>query len=592
MVSARLRDSTNGTSPPFVRSRIPLIAVLAVIALLPVAVLAQSATTPSGASQQLPARAAQRPNEAARGTAILRGFVVAADTGLPIRRAQLRVSGQSVPSRLATTDAQGRFEIKELPAGRYTLSASKSGFVSLEYGQRRPSESGTPLELSDTQVIEKLVIGLPRGSVIAGRISDEFGEPVANAVVNALRYGYVAGERRLLPASGQNSRDTTDDQGQFRLFGLPPGDYVISAALRVGGEVTDPAGERTGYAPTYFPGTPNIAEAQRVRLAVSQEHSGVVFGLIPTRLVQIIGTAIDSQGAPLTGGGVMLFPSVATGAPLSQSASARVERSGQFRFRDVAPGRYSITAYTADAFRSGQGRSTGELGHQEITVGTDDLNGLVLVTLRGARVTGHVITDTGTLPSFRASQMSIVPRSVGVFAPGPAPGSTRVNDDWTFDIGNVFQTRLFRVNLPEGWHLKHVLLNDRDVTDIPTEFSPGQTYAGMQIVITQKTAAVTGRVTDGRGDAVTDATVVIFPANENLWANQSRFVRTARPDQSGRFEIRGLPPFDRYLAVAVQVLEDGQIGDPEFLTSRGAQATAFTLREDETRALDLRVGAR
>lgn len=73
---------------------------------------------------------------------------MSADTGAPIRRAQVRIASPDArESRVAATDAQGRFEIKELPAGRYTVTASKGGFVSLQYGQRRPSESGTPIEL-------------------------------------------------------------------------------------------------------------------------------------------------------------------------------------------------------------------------------------------------------------------------------------------------------------------------------------------------------------------------------------------------------------------------------------------------------------
>ena len=208
---------------------------------------------PAGAAgrAQRPVRAQGPRAEAPRGTAVLRGQIVAADNGSPIRRAQVRVTSPDArEGRIATTDAQGRFEIKELPAGRYTITASKGGFVSLQYGQRRPSESGTPLELGDGQTIEKITIGLPRGSVLGGRISDEFGEPVANASVMAWRYAYAAGTRRLMPA-GQNARDTTDDQGHYRLFGLPPGDYYVSAILRTGGpEVTDPMGEQSGYAST------------------------------------------------------------------------------------------------------------------------------------------------------------------------------------------------------------------------------------------------------------------------------------------------------------------------------------------------------
>ena len=152
------------------------------------------------------------------------------------------------------------------------MTASKGGFVSLQFGQRRPSESGTPIELGDGQTVDKITIALPRGSVLGGRVTDEFGEPVANASVSAWRYAFAGGARRMVPAQGANASDTTDDQGQFRLFGLPPGEYYISAMLRSGGpEVTDPMGELLGYAATYYPGTTNIAEAQRITLAVSQE---------------------------------------------------------------------------------------------------------------------------------------------------------------------------------------------------------------------------------------------------------------------------------------------------------------------------------
>ena len=130
----------------------------------------------------------------------MRGQIVAADNGSPIRRAQVRVSSpEARDGRIATTDAQGRFEIKELVGGRYTITASKGGFVSLQYGQRRPSESGTPIELADGQTLDKLAIALPRGSVLGGRITDEFGEPVANATVVAIQLRISSG--RATPAA-------------------------------------------------------------------------------------------------------------------------------------------------------------------------------------------------------------------------------------------------------------------------------------------------------------------------------------------------------------------------------------------------------
>ena len=541
----------------------------------------------------MPPRAGQRQAEDIRGTSVIRGSVVASDNGSPIRRAQVRISGQGVPSRLATTDAQGRFEIKELPAGRYTVSAQKAGFVTLQYGQRRPSESGTPIDLGEGQLLEKLVIGLPRGSVITGRITDEFGEPVANAMVTALRYGYAAGVKRLMPAGGQNARDTTDDQGQFRLFGLSPGEYVVSGALRSGGEITDPAGEATGYPPTYYPGTANVAEAQRVNVAIGQEQNSVSFGLIATRLVRVTGAGVDSSGGPVRSGMVMLAPvSTRLGAGATmQMTTARVSDSGQFRLTNVAPGRYVVQARTG---RGGGGRGgiaidgPGEVGRQEIAVGGEDLDGVVIVTGPGARVTGMVTADN--LSAIRSQQVQVGARLAepDQAIPGAGGGNTRLNEDWSFEINGLFDARLFRVAVPQGWTLKSVTLNGQDITDTPIELPAGETITGLQMAITDRVTNLSGRVTDIRGNAVTDVTVVVFPADESRWTYQSRFVRTVRPGQDGTYQVTGLPPYDRYLAVPIQGLEDGQAGDADFLATIRNQGADFSLTDGETRAVDLR----
>jgi hypothetical protein len=546
-----------------------------------------------GGDQRMPPRD-PRQVEAPRGTAIIRGSVVAAETGSPIRRAQVRLTGQGVPGRVATTDERGRFEIKELPASRYSVVASKGGFVSLQYGQRRPSESGTPLDLGDGQILDKVVIGLPRGSVITGRITDEYGEPVANAVVSAMRYGYQAGTRRLLPGAGQNSRDTTDDQGHFRLFALSPGEYIVSAVLRAAGEVTDPAGEPSGYAPTYYPGTPNVAEAQRVTVNLGQEAGNVTFALIATRLVRVTGAVINSQGQPVTNGTVMLAPANARlgAGPMAQMSTTRIDGGGQFRLTNVVPGRYFAQVRTNRGGPGGRGGqdSAGEFGRLDVTVGADDLDGVVIITGPGARAIGQVVTDTGAPAAIQPQQVQIVAPSAAPDQglPGGPGANARLNDDWTFELNGLFEPRLIRAGLPLGWTLKSVLLNGQDITDTPLDLPPGQTVSGLQVVITDKSTSLSGRVTDTRGAAVTDVTVVILPSDDGLWMYQSRFVRTARPDQSGQFQIQGLPPYDRYLAVPVQALENGQAGDPEFLARIRSLGTSFSLGEGETRALDLR----
>src|SRR5687767_2664369 len=159
------------------------------------------------------------------GTASISGRVLTADTGRPIKRARVIVSGGGRPSA-ATTDGQGRYQIGGLPAATYNITAVKSGFVDSAYGQRRSLRAGTPLQLADGQQLTNVDMKLPRGGVITGRLADEDGEPLARAVVTVMRYQYVRGERQLMPAGV----DQTDDRGQYRVFGLPPGDYYVTAA--------------------------------------------------------------------------------------------------------------------------------------------------------------------------------------------------------------------------------------------------------------------------------------------------------------------------------------------------------------------------
>lgn len=540
--------------------------------------------------QRTPARGARAPApDASRGSSVLRGQIVAADSGVPIRRAQVRISGVGLrESRVAITDAQGRFEIRELPAGRYTVTASKGGFVTLQFGQRRPGESGTPLEIGDTQTLDKVIVGLPRGSVIAGRITDEFGEPVVNAGVTAMHYAFVGGTRQLVPAG---ARDTTDDQGQYRLFGLAPGDYLVSAVLRTR-EVTDAGDEPSGFAPTYFPGTANPSEAQRVRVALSQEQGGVSFGLLATRLVRVWGQVISATGTPHWGGMVNLAPLSAEGGRLPSfqqgGANGRIEGDGGFWIANVAPGRYRLQARAGD-------RQSGEFARMELSVGFEDVGGLTVVTAPAGRIHGAVVTDTGEpLPSGSPGiQIAARPASPDTTftIPGGGGNTARVAANGAFEIANVTDSRILRATTPTGWTLKAVRFNGADVTDLPLDVAPGQVLTGVEVVVTKKLSHAEGTVLDARKQPVLDATVVLFPVDERLRGYQSRFIRSARPDQEGRFRVSAVPPGD-YLAVAVQGLADGQAADPEFLAGIEDLAVRLTIDEGETESVTLGLSQR
>jgi len=156
--------------------------------------------------------------------------------------------------------------------------------------------------------------------------------------------------------------------------------------------------------------------------------------------------------------------------------------------------------------------------------------------------------------------------------------------------GRITDAVLVRIGGSQAWSLKSVGINGQDITDTPTEFPQGQTVTGMQIVLTKKISTLTGQVTDSKGTPVLDATVVVFPSDEKLWTYQSRFIKAARPDQDGKYRVSALPP-ESYLVVALQGLEDGQAGDPDFLATVKDLATKLDLGEGESKAVDVKLAA-
>jgi hypothetical protein len=523
----------------------------------------------------------------ATGTAVIRGRVVTADTGSPIRRAQVRAfSSDTRGSRLASTDGQGRFELRDLSAGRWELSASKAGFVTLRFGQRRPFEAGQPIELGDGQVVERTDIALPRGAAITGRVFDEFGDAVAGARVQVLRYQVVQGTRRLTPTG---IGDQSDDTGAFRLFGLTPGDYYVSASVRAL-PVDDPTIDAAGYAPTYFPGTGNVAEAQRVTLGLGQELTNISFALLPVRTVRVSGRATDSMGQPLSGGVARLTPADARAdTPIMFGGGGNVRPDGTFALTNVAPGSYTLTVASRAFARGGRGGGDGdpEIGSIPLTVANEDLTNVQVVTTQGATLSGTVVAAQGS--------GTALPRGIEItsqpvpFGRSPGGGTARLEANGAFTLRGLLGSRVIRVGgLPPDWMVQSITLNGTDVTDRVFEFTGDQELRGARVTVTDRVTEVNGTVSSANQPA-RDYTVVIFPEDNTKWAFPSRYVRSGRPDQKGLFRIRALPPDERYLAVALDYVEEGEASDPEFLERIRASATRFALGEGETRALDLKL---
>jgi hypothetical protein len=538
---------------------------------------------------------------AAKGTARISGRVVAADSGSPLRRAQVRVtSTEARANRSVTTDNEGRYEVTGLPAARYRLQVNKAGYVTLEYGQSRPFEAGKPLDLTDGQVLDKIDFSLPRGSVITGRVTDEFGEPFADAQVQAMRYQFINGERQLVSV-GRTA--TTDDIGQFRLFGLMPGDYIVRASARGNqpvAAVIAAVEEPSGYPVTYYPGTSDLAQAQIVTVALGQELTSVAFPLSPARLARVSGTVMSSTGGPLVGAVVVARPIAGGGAgPMNVGGGNQVRADGTFTISNLPPGDYTIDVQQRP--RNLQNFQIGDLSQLEfasvpLTVSGSDISGLTILTTTGVTASGRVVFQgqAGQKPNARGMQVSALGQQgrPGMMAfAGRALGGGRVNDDGTFELRGLAGPQIIRATgVPAGWTVKSITIDGADITDGPFEFKPGDNVSTLVVTLTDRVSEVTGTVRDTKGAPVADFALVVFAEDARLWRPQSRYVATTRPNQNGTFSIKGLPP-GRYLAAVVASFENGLQNDPAVLEQLRSGSSAFVLGDGQALNLNLQMPA-
>lgn len=533
----------------------------------------------------------RRPGENERGTAVIRGQVVAADSGVPLRRVIVRAFSPS-GNGMAQTDAEGRFAITELPAGRYNVSASRSGYVGAQFGQKSPNQPGTPIELAEGQTLEKVGFSLVRGGAIVGRIMDDLGEPLAGAEVRVQRYAYMGGARRLTGAGSDGGFDRTDDLGQFRLHGLAPGDYYIVASYRqmetFGPTGLAVQGQSEGYAPTYFPGTPSVAEARRITVRAGQDAPNASFALVSARVGRISGRVTNSAGEPYSDGTMMVAPRSDEVGGMSMTGT-QIRPDGTFQTPGLPPGTYTLIVQPRGAFG---GTPTGEVARLDVPVNGDDVADLLIVTGRPGVIRGRVISDDGAPLPFKPSQLRLFAQTVDPTRPmmGMMRPST-VRDDWTFELsGLVDDIRLAGgVEVPGlSWSFRHAWKDNVDLLDAPVPIGPGQTIDGVDVVVTSKVTALSGLISDGRNQPVTDASVVVFSEDRQRWIVGGRYIRLTRPDTNGKYEIR-LTPAANYRVVVVRGLEAGQSSDPEFLTRAIEVATAFDIGEGEAKVLNLRL---
>ena len=558
------------------------------------------------AQQQSPPRdTPSRPQtDAPAATGRITGRVLDAVTGRPMKLARVTVNAPGTANRAAQTDEAGVFDFLALPAGRYNLTVQKSGYISLSFGQRRPLQPGTPIQIEEGQHFKDIEFRMPRGSVISGTISDELGNPMPGITVRLMRFQYAQGVRQLAPAgAGQ-----TDDRGIYRIWGVNPGEYYVSAVApnfssrggspeqvgRGGRGGPFPGGRgvppsqpvddiEVGYAPTYFPGVPSVFEATPVNVGLGAELNDINFNVLLVRTARISGRVNNLDGTPVTAGNVNLTVDGTIGrAGPGLNLGSRIRWDGVFSIANVPPGRYTIRARGSDDVAP-------QYAVVPITVVGDDLTDVVVVVSPGSTLTGTV--------SFQATQAGAPPdpaefRIVAQPADPSAFGATvnaRVDRDGRFTLNSVpLGPYLLRANAPRGWSLRAVIVDGQDVIDTPLDVRNGQKIGGASLVFSDRQTEVTGTITDTQGRPITEYTILAFSTDSTLWRPQARHIMTVRPDQNGRFQMRGLPAGDYYFA-AIDPQQPGEWFDPTFLEDQRADASRVILSEGGTRTHNIRI---
>ena len=540
----------------------------AIVALLSSGASAQPAKPPA---QPIPP--AQTPVPPA-ATAHITGVIKSASDNAPIGRARVSAATDILPEpRVTLSEADGRYALLDLPAGSYTISVTRTGYAPQTHAKGR-NITPTPIVVTSAQRVGTVDFALVPGGFIAGRIFDEDGSPFAGAVVDALVTRSDKGTDTLFSVSTSQ----TDDRGEFRLFGLVPGQYYVSAADPAFRAVSTPKGV-LHYSPTYFPGVPFADQARAVVVTGTGEPPRVEFRLKIVPPARVSGQLTTSDGRQLFSAAIIMSPREGEGVPMVPPEDPKLMPDGQFSFGEVVPGHYQIRA-------RGQTDSVGAALFAVFSLqilGTD-IDSIQMMLRPGAVLDGRLIVESqrGTkpplLPSIRVRAPFIDGNSFGDALTGT------VQLDGTFALRGLMKGahQLVLDGLQPPWVVKSVLFHGTDITDQQFDVTAAEQFRDVRVTITDASSEVTGVVQNARNLPVANTGVLVFPRVALFWMRTNRRMRVAYTDREGRFTIPGLPAGE-YLAVASLAVDESDLGRRDRLLTWRRLATPFVLASDEAR---------
>jgi hypothetical protein len=529
--------------------------------------------------------------------ATVAGIVTKDPGGEAIKKALIELIAENQVTggnHTAVTGADGTFHMDNIAPGRYRLFAERTGY--LEVDKHRPRSDGRLLTLSAGQELRDVLIRLQAAAVIEGRVTDEDGDPLAEAQVAVLRQTFAFGRRHWEQAGGER----TNDLGEYRIANLPAGSYYISVTPPLDFKslietANAPASNQrnaadgperpapTSYMTTYYPGTKDRSQAAPIDLHPGDDFPAS-FSLTPSPSVLIRGAITNL--APGNSAVVML-----QSQDSNVQSAAEVKRNGTFEIRDVSPGAYTLIATVTDATGTKQAR-------QQVQVGSANVEGLRLAPQVGGWVHGYLRLESKTrIGRFTAGRVFLsllladddgdVSRAMligGGFAP-----MAQMNTDGSFEWKDVPPGHYYvqfsgDESVSPDWFLKSSIVAGRDVTDSGFTVNGGTVV--LDLVASADGAVVDGLAVDTKSEPIANAVVVAMP-EPRLRSRTDRFLKTVS-DQSGHFTLHGVTP-GAYTLIAWESIDGDAYYNPEFLNKYEGQGRPLHLTEGERTSVRLGV---
>jgi hypothetical protein len=405
-------------------------------------------------------------------------------------------------------------------------------------------------------------------------------------------------------------RMVTDDLGNYRLYGLEPGEYIVAASpdaaaaaifhattegdvrrveelLRtntlLAGSPTFRPEQAVRWVPVFHSSAVAHPAADVVRLGDAEERLGVdiTMRFVPT--ARITGTVVSPDGSPVKGASMFVAdaqPILGTSIGLFKSLQG-TDAQGRFEIPDLAPGRYTIFATPGGALKA----ST------DVVVDGQDLT--VSLSLTPARrVLGRIVFEgrTESRPAL-ANRVLLALRGNYSWAQR-MNGQMTAADNGTFVFRDVWPGT-YRLMAPPpglpGWRLKSAVLGGVDVLDAHLEVRPGEDVTDLVVTLTDQPTEISGRLVDDAGEPVTRYVLLVFSSDPRHWGPNSRRVQQIRPGSDGSYRLNDLPA-GTYLISAVTDVEPGQWNDPSYLASlASAGPVRVTLADGQKQIQDIKV---